>query len=268
VVTKGREWSGCSLDKVREAIEQESAGMRRIGTTIICVVVVLSLGMGQGMAERISSVSRVSHSGDIVGTVECSGGSVVQGALVFIPGHSFMVKTDARGMFRIYSVPGGTYDVTVEIEPGEAVTVVDVVVRKKIVTDLGTIDACSDACSENGECPEGFYCAKAEGDCFGEGTCREMPDACPEIWDPVCGCDGNTYGNSCEAAAMGINVAYPGECSTASTFSSNADCPDVWDPVCGCDDWTYSNACEAAAMGVCVAYEGACHSKFKPFPGD
>ena len=29
------------------------------------------------------------------------------------------------------------------------------------------------------------------------GTCMEKPDACIEIYSPVCGCDGQTYDNSC-----------------------------------------------------------------------
>jgi hypothetical protein len=37
---------------------------------------------------------------------------------------------------------------------------------------------------------------------------------CPDIWAPVCGCDGNTYANGCVAAGARINVAYEGECAS------------------------------------------------------
>lgn len=36
--------------------------------------------------------------------------------------------------------------------------------------------------------------------------------ACLMIYDPVCGCDGKTYGNSCVAGISGVKSFTPGEC--------------------------------------------------------
>jgi hypothetical protein len=36
--------------------------------------------------------------------------------------------------------------------------------------------------------------------------------ACPEVLDPVCGCNGVTYGNSCLAEAAGVKSWTKGNC--------------------------------------------------------
>jgi hypothetical protein len=149
-------------------------------------------------------------------------------------------------------------------------------------------DATCGACKENADCPETQYCARPVGACSATGACESRPLLCTRELRPVCGCDGVTYANPCEAAAHGANIAHDGRCSDGvcggiagvpcpdgelcelpagecdttdlqgECIPLPHECPTVYQPVCGCDGATYSNDCERQRAKAQKAHDGPC----------
>ena len=92
-------------------------------------------------------------------------------------------------------------------------------VRDGFLRIQGTEPPCLVAnCTDNSSCESDQYCEKSIGDCSGNGECVINNIFCPEIWQPVCGCNGLTYANECYAAQAGVNIASLGSCLQKPTF--------------------------------------------------
>jgi hypothetical protein len=77
-------------------------------------------------------------------------------------------------------------------------------------------------------CPDGQFCNWAEDALCGAtdipGACTTIPTVCTRDVRPVCGCDGSTYSNACNAHARGVSVAREGACETEPRGCTTSGC--------------------------------------------
>jgi hypothetical protein len=88
------------------------------------------------------------------------------------------------------------------------------------------------SCTRDNQCASNEFCEFAAGTCpkknsGATGTCVVKPENCTQQFDPVCGCDNQTYGNDCIRRMAGVSLKSTGECGGGGGASSSSQPNDL-----------------------------------------
>lgn len=120
--------------------------------------------------------------------------------------------------------------------------------------DCGTLECAPSGCSP--ACATGDYCDY----CGATTMCKPLPTPtggiCPDIYDPQCGCDGNTYSNTCALADAMMQLWYAGECTATPPPAPADEC--AVDRDCHGSDTCQACRTTSGVRNVCLPRGSVC----------
>jgi len=161
----------------------------------------------------------------------------------------------------------------------------------KIGTTVSYYGKCGSCVAEGKSIPSGGSCCPGLALCSDANTCSAACNndtntasgtdsiVCNDLWQPVCGSNGNTYSNDCYLLRGGATKAHDGECKkTASTSSNKSGIANPASTFCkdqGYASQTKTNG-DGSQYGVCFFdngkqceewsfYNGSCGSDYRRY---